>query len=163
MLAQPFGVDQLQTGVRNAADHAAHVRQFASRKYVFLDEVADAAAEMRAVEPVVRDAVVQHESAGFEDLIDLAEVTAEVSDADMLEHADARDLVVLHVVGEIEIIAQLHAHTILESSRCDLRDNEVALISGKRDAGRLDAVVLRSPEDQTAPAATDVQQRLAGR
>src|SRR5437762_8669009 len=57
MLAQPFGVDQLQTGVRNAADHPAHVSQFASREYVFLDEVADAAAQMRPVEPVMGDAV----------------------------------------------------------------------------------------------------------
>src|SRR5439155_10656103 len=97
------------------------------------------------------------------DLVDLAEVTAEVADADVLEHADARDLVVLHVVGQIEIVPQLDSHAILQSPGSDLRGNEVTLIGRKRNTGRFDAVVLRSPEDQAAPPAADVKQRLAGR
>ena len=48
------------------------------------DAIVIDAAEVRAVEPVVRDAVVQNESARLKALVDLAEVTAEVADADVL-------------------------------------------------------------------------------
>ena len=83
------------------------VRELAAREHVFLDEVADAAAEALCAERVVRDAVVQHEPAGLQDPADLAEIAREARDADVLEHADARDLVVRLVVGQVEVVEQL--------------------------------------------------------
>ena len=163
MLAQRLRIDDLESRVRHAADDPRHVRQFAAREHVFLDEVADAAAQLRGAKLVVRDPMVQHEPAGLENPMDLAEVAPEVAHAHMLEHADAGDLVVLHALGQVEIVAKLDVHAILEPARGDFGDDEVALILRQRDAGRLDAVMLRRPEDQATPAAADVEHPLAGR
>ena len=107
------------------------------------------------------DPMIEHEAAGFEDTEDLAEVPVEVANADVLEHADARDLVVLHVFRELEIIAELDAYAILQSTRCDLGRDEIVLILRQRDPGGLHTVILRCPENEPAPATPDVQKCLA--
>ena len=71
-------------------------------------------------ERVVRDPVVEHEPARLQDPLDLAEVLRKARDADVLEHADARDLVVEHVLGQVEVVAQLDAHAAGEPARGDL-------------------------------------------
>src|SRR5205085_4079547 len=85
-----------------------------------------------------------------------------VPNAHVLEHADACDLVVVNVLRQVKIVAKLDAHAVLQSPRGDLRRHKVVLIARKRDAGRLGTVVLRRPENESAPPATDVEQPLAG-
>src|SRR5262245_10771370 len=62
MLAQRLGIDQFESFGSESLDHPACVRELSTGKNIFLDEIADAAAEARArADPVVRDAVVEHE------------------------------------------------------------------------------------------------------
>ena len=163
MLAQRLRIDDLESRVRHAADDTRHVRQFAAREHVFLDEVADAAAQLRGAKLVVRDPMVQHEPAGLENPMDFAEVAAKVAHAHMLEHADAGDLVVQRGRGQVEIVPKLDADAFLQTGLLDPGRDEIVLILRQRDAGRLDAVMLRRPEDQATPAAADVEHPLAGR
>src|SRR5438552_3640017 len=66
MLAQRFGVDELQPRIAQSTDDPRDMRQFAAGKHVLLDEVADTATEIRGPKPVMRDAVVQHKPAWLE-------------------------------------------------------------------------------------------------
>ena len=161
VLAQSLRVDQLQSGAGETLDHPRHVRKLSARKDIILDEIADAAAQAIDAEPVVGDAVIEYQAAGLEDALYLAEVTRVVAHADMLEHADAGDLIELLALGQIDIIAESHANAIAESELSDLRLYMFVLILRQRNAGRPDAIALRGAKNQSAPAATDVQKLFA--
>ncbi len=79
--------------------------------------------------------------------------------ADMLEHADRCDLVVLAV--ERVVVAQLELDLVLQAEPLNLRLGEIELLLRQRHAVRLHAVVLRSVADQRAPAAANVEEALA--
>src|SRR6185312_3879308 len=140
-----------------------HVRELTTGKDVFLDEVADAAAQAVRAERVVRDPVVEHQPARLEDAAYLAEIVREPCDTDVLEHADARDLVVEHVLGKIEIVAKFHLHSVRKAARGDLLARVIELVLRARDAGRVDAVSLGSVDEKRAPPATDVEEALSRR
>ena len=70
---------------------------------------------------VERDAVIQHEPAGLEQARDLAEVHRQILAPDVLEHADARDLVERRVLGHVAIVEQPHLAPVLEPELLDLR------------------------------------------
>src|SRR5208282_4522035 len=74
VLAQRLRVDQLQSGAGETLDHPRYVRELPTGKNIFLDEIADAAAQAVSAYPVMRDAVIEHQPAGFEDAPYLAEV-----------------------------------------------------------------------------------------
>ena len=81
----------------------------------------------------------------------------------MLEHADARDLVVEALAGMVAIILQQHAAPVLQPRRADALRRQPELVFRERDAGRIDAVLLGGPHDERAPAAADVEEALARR
>ncbi len=66
------------------------------------------------------------------------------------------------VLGQIEVVEEPHVDLAGQAQLGDLRAHVIELVLRQRDAARLDAVVLRGPEDQAAPAAADVEQGLAG-
>src|SRR5437762_514003 len=74
VLAQRLAIDELESFRRKSLDHARDLCELTAGKDVFLDEIADAAAEARRAEPVVGDAVVENEAAGLEHAPNLAEV-----------------------------------------------------------------------------------------
>ena len=81
----------------------------------------------------------------------------------MFEHAHARDLVVLAFVLHVAIVhAAARPPARTGPGARDLFVHIVALIVRQRDAARLNAVMLGCPQDQPAPAATDVEQAFAG-
>ena len=80
--------------------------ELAAGKDVVLDEVADAAAEAVGPGALCVMPWLSTKPPGFSSAPDLAEVLRETRDADVLEHADAGDLVVLDVVGQVEVVAQ---------------------------------------------------------
>src|SRR5262249_5087680 len=121
-----------------------------------------AAPEAGGVEHVVGDAVVQHEAARLEQAIDLAEIATEATRADVLEHSHARDLVVEHVLGQLLVVPELDADATGEPARGNLAFDVPELMLRQRDARRVDAVALCGPEHEAAPAAADVEERLAG-
>ncbi len=109
------------------------------------------------------DAVVEHHAARLQHAVDLAEVLRKAGDADVLEHAHARDLVVDRILRQIEVVAQLDLHVTRQASRDDLARHVLVLVLRQRDAVRVHAVVLGGVEDEPAPAAADVEEALAGR
>ena len=81
--------------------------------------------------------------------------------ADMPEHADAGDLVVRGVRRQIGVVEQLHPYAPAQAQLGDLGVDIVVLILRERDAGRVDAIVLCGPEDQSAPTASNIQEFFA--
>src|SRR5215213_2741642 len=97
--------------------------------------------------------MVHQEATWFQQPVDLAEVLREVRDADMLEHANARDLVVRLALFYPAIIEQTHLTSVLQPELINLRGYIVVLVLTERDANRFDGITLCSPDDQCAPAA----------
>ena len=120
MLAQRLGVDHFEALRRHALDHLRHVSELAAGEDVFVDEVADAAAEAVGAQRVVGDPVVQHEPPGLQNPPDLAEVPGKARDTHVLEHPDARDLVEERILGQVEVVAKLDLHAAFEPARGDL-------------------------------------------
>ena len=140
----------------------ADVQQLAAGKDVLLDELAHAGAELAGVDAAGRDAVVHHQAAGLEQAEDLAEVGGHVDLPHMLEHAHRGDLVEALRLVQFAVVAQFHAHPALQALFLDQPLNMRMLVLRQRDAGGVDAVVLRRPHQQAAPAGADVQELLAG-
>src|SRR5260221_772979 len=107
MRAQRLGSDGLEAFARHRLDYSGNLRQLPVGKYVILDEVADAAAQRINLGQVERDAVVQHEPAWLQDLVDLAEIVRETANAHVLEHAHACDLVVGRLFRKVDGFTQL--------------------------------------------------------
>ena len=162
MLAQAFRVDDFQSFRGQSLDNPGNVHELAAGKDVFLHEIADAAAQAFYAELILGDAVVENPSSGLEGPVYFPEVAREIMLADMLEHADAGDLVVRGVGRQIVVIEQLHAHAPGQAQLRDLGADVVVLILRERNAGRVDAVVLSGPEDQPAPTASDIEEFIAG-
>ncbi|MCY1366784.1 hypothetical protein D9M69_536900 [compost metagenome] len=160
--AQAFGIDHLQPGRRGLAQHVRHVQQLAAGKDVFLDEVAHARAELAVVQLTRGDAVVEHQPARLEQRVDLAKVGRHVGRAHVLEHAHRRDLVERLRVGQLAVVAQLHAHAALQAFFLDEPLHVRVLVLRQGDARGVHAVVLGRPHQQRAPARADVQVALAG-
>src|SRR5437867_157321 len=160
VLAQRFRVDELQTLGRKTFDHPRDVRELSTGEYVLLHEVADPAAETLDPELVLRDPVVEHQSTWLEQAEDLAEVARIVANSNVLEHADARDLVVELALRQVQIVEQLHANLIAQAELGDAGADVLVLVLRQRDTGRLDAIVLRGPKDEAAPATADIEQLL---
>src|SRR2546425_256215 len=127
MLAQGFGVEELEAVGGEPFDDSQYVRDLPAREDVFVDEIADAAAEAIPARPVMRDAVVEHQPAGLEDAPDLAEVARVVGNANVLEHADTGDLVEKPIFGQVEVIEQLHADAAAETQLGDFRLDVIVL------------------------------------
>src|SRR6202158_2090612 len=161
MLAQAFRVDDFQSFRRQTLHDSGNMHELAAGKDVFLDEIADTAAQAFRAELILRDAVVENPSSGLEGAVYFPEVAREIMLADMLEHADAGDLVVRGVSRQIGVIEQLHPYAPAQAQLGDLRADVVVLILRERNAGGVDAVVLGGPEDQGAPAASNIEEFIA--
>src|SRR5206468_12726367 len=104
-------------------------RELPARKDIFLDEISDAAAQALRAGPVVRDAVVQRETTRLQQPLHLRKVARVILRADVLEHADAGDLVVLGFRRQIEKVAELDPHATIQTQRSDLQTDLVVLLA----------------------------------
>src|SRR5438105_4559421 len=158
VLAQAFRVDDFQSFRGHSLDDPRNVHELTAGKDVFLHEIADAAAQAYRAEQILRDAVIENPSSRLEGAVYFPEVAREIMLADMLEHADAGDLVVRGVSRQIGVIEQLHPYAAAQAQLGDLRADVVVLILRERNAGRVDAVLLCGPEDQPAPTAPNIDE-----
>ena len=78
----------------------------------------------------------------------------------MLEHADARDLVVERLSGQIAIVHQFHAHPIAKPGLFDALARDLQLLRTKSDALGVHPIVLGGVDDERSPSATDVEEFL---
>src|SRR5262249_57305452 len=101
------------------------------------------------------DAVVEEDAARTQQRVGLAEVQRQHLAADVLEHADADQLV--ERARYLAIILILDAAAILQAGLANALLSELHLLAAQGDAERVDAVLLCRVHHQTAPAAADVQ------
>ena len=99
----------------------------------------------------------------MQDPLDLAEVPRKAREPDVLEHADAGDLVEERILraGRGSPAARTSHAVRRARARAIALVHVVELVLRQRDAGRLDAVALRRVQDERAPAAADVEEALA--
>src|SRR5262249_48457200 len=109
---------------------------------------------------LVMDAMIQVQAAVGQHGADAAEERRVVRDADVLDDADGRDLVVAGVLRQIAGVAILDQASVGEALARDPRRRPLRLRLRQRDAVRPDAVVLRGPDAEAAPAAADVEHAL---
>src|SRR5439155_16772124 len=83
-------------------------------------------------------------------------------DADVLDDPDRGDLVEAQARRQIPVVAVVDTGAPLEASAPDGRGGPLGLCGRERHAIGLDAVPLGGPHDQAPPAATDVEQPVAG-
>src|SRR5439155_18920575 len=98
---------------------------------------------------------------GLEQPVHAGEVGGVVLDADVLDDADGGDLVEADIRGQIAVVEMVDARAAVEPGAVDRRLRPFRLRARQRDAVRLDAVALRGPHDQAAPATADVEEPLA--
>ncbi len=119
MRPQALRVPDLQPLVRHFAQNPRNVHQLATRKHIFFDEIANAAAERAVVERVGGDTVIHDHPARLEKPVNLAEVRRQVALADVLEHPDAGDLVVRLIFRHVAIVHLPHVAAAFKSQRAD--------------------------------------------
>ena len=88
----------------------------------------------------------------------MAKNCAVVVDADMLEHADGNDPVVLAVF--LAVIAQVKAHAVGQSRRGGTARRHLVLLDREGEPGYVGAAFAGKIERQTAPARADVEHLL---
>ncbi|MNN36494.1 hypothetical protein D3C81_1503930 [compost metagenome] len=138
------------------------MRQFAVGKHVAVDELAAAAADRPTIGVLGGDAVVQHQAAGSDGLLQGAEVQWQVGVADVLEHADADHLVEAPVRRQVAVVLQLQLHAILQALGRHPLARQLELLAAEGDAVDLGTELTGGKARQPTPAATDVQQPLTG-
>ena len=104
--------------------------------------------------------MVEEEAAGSQQLRELLGVAAELVDADVLDHADAGDLVVRAVV-DLAVVGDADLDPVAEPGVAHALAGDLGLRLGQRDADAAHAVVLGGVQEQRPPAAADVEQALA--
>ena len=79
----------------------------------------------------------------------------------MLEHADRGDLVEGLGLRQLAVVAQLDRDAAAQAAFVDQPADMRVLVFAQRDAVRLHAVVFGGPQQQRAPAGTDVEETFA--
>src|SRR2546425_9631413 len=159
---QRLDVRDLESGAGHLAKHERQVGELAVRENVAVDEFPRPHPHPAAVGVARSDAVVHDEATLREQRSDLREISLEMAQADVLEHAYARDLVEDAFAGDIAVVFQADFAAVPEALLPDPLRNELVLVAAERNAGRAGAVFFRRAQDERAPAASDVEKPLAG-
>src|SRR5437867_11363698 len=111
---------------------------------------------------LVMDAVVEVEPAVVQHLPDATEEGGIVRHPHVLDDSDGRDLVVAGSGGQVAVVAVLDDTAAFETLPLDARGRPVGLGAGEGHPVRDHSVVLGRPDGEAAPAAADIEERLAG-
>ena len=110
----------------------------------------------------MRDAVVKKQAAWLQELVYLLEVQRQVLQTDVLEHAHAGNLVIGGGSVQIAVVAECHRDPVLQTGAGNALLRQLQLVLAQGNAMGTHAIVLRRMQDQTTPAAANVQQALTG-
>src|SRR5882762_8791873 len=162
MTPQRFGVRNLEARERHLAKNERKMRELPMREHVAVDEFPRTQPHPAVVGIAGRDAMIHDEPALGEQRPDFREISLEMAQAHVLEHADARDLVEDALARNIAVVLQAHLAAALEPLLPDPLRGEFVLVPAERDARRPGAEFLGRAQNQRAPAAADVQKPLPG-
>src|SRR5690606_16388702 len=126
------------------------------------DELASPLPDLASIHMLGGDAMVHHQSAGFDLLVQDGEIAVQIAVADMLEHADTDDLVKILAARQIAVVQQLQSDPVLQPGlrRASVGQLELRLAQG--NATDLDIIETGRVARQSTPAAAHIQQSLAG-
>src|SRR6266849_10822471 len=158
---QRLGVGNLEPRERHLAKHERKMRELPVREYVAVDEFPRTQPHPAVIGIARRDAVIHDEPALGQQRSDFREISLEMEQADMLEHADARDLVENALARNIAVVLQANLAAALEPLFPDPPRGEFVLIPAEGDARCPGAILLGRAQDERTPAAADVQKPLA--
>ena len=79
----------------------------------------------------------------------------------MLEHADANQFVETVAIVQVAVIAHFHPAPVMQAGPRYSLVSQIGLVAAERDAKGVHSVSLGGVDDQTAPAAANVEQALA--
>ena len=108
------------------------------------------------------NAMVQEQAARPQYPVHGGGISRQVGQPDMLEHADAGDLVVDRFTLQIAIVAQLHSHQMTQAFGNNALLRIVMLLLAQRDAMGVYTIMPRRPAHQRTPAAADIEEMLTG-
>src|SRR5712691_2650572 len=154
---QVLEVDDFPAGALDLCHRLRDAGEVAVRKDMLVEKI-----RLAGPLPVelVMDAVVEVEPAVVEHLADAAEERGVVRDAHVLDNTNGSDLVVAGARRQVAVVTVLDEAAPLETFALDARGGPVGLRLRQRHPVRRDAVVLRGPDGEAAPAAADVEKRL---
>src|SRR2546426_11089105 len=118
------------------------MRELPMREHVVVDEFPRTQPHPAIIGIARGDAVIHDEPALGQQRADFREISLEMAQTHMLEHADARDLVEDALARNIAIVLQAHLAAALESLLPDPSRGEFVLIPAERDARRPGAILL---------------------
>src|SRR5882762_1564044 len=137
------------------------MRELPMREHVAVDEFPRPQPYPAVVGIAGRDAVIHDEPARGQQRADFREISLEMAQAHMLEHADARDLVEDALARNIAVVLQAHLAAALEPLLQDPLRGEFVLVPAERDARRPGAILLGCSQNERDPATADIQEPFA--
>src|SRR6185437_10510770 len=161
MRPQRFDIEDLKTLARHLRDYPRDVRQLAAGKDIAIDEAGTGWTLRTVVRITGGDAVIERDTARFEQPPDRAEIERQVGAPDMLVHADRDNLVEGFLAGDVAVILQPDLDALREPNLGNAAAGELVLPLAQGDADAGDAIALRRPDQQAAPAAADIEKPLA--
>ena len=102
--------------------------------------------------------MVQEQPIGFQQPVHGVEVERQILQAHVLEHADARHLVIELAPVEVAVIPELHRDPILEPRLRDPESRNLELLGAQGDAVSPHTVVAGRMDHQGSPSAPDVEE-----
>ena len=153
MAAQAFDVDDLEVIVVSEADDFTERRQGSAREDVFAHpRVADAFV-------VATDVMEEEHAAVLQEVAGCFHVQRIIGAADVFQHADADDAVVLTAFGdEVTVVDEVYLYQVLEAQFFNAFLAFFPLFFTERATIAFDAIFLGSFDEQVAPAAADIEE-----
>ncbi|CDQ11781.1 hypothetical protein AFERRI_600007 [Acidithiobacillus ferrivorans] len=106
--------------------------------------------------------MVEHKTAGLEQSVDLGEVYRQIGPPDVFAHANRRHLVVGLAFVNVSVVLQEHLYAALQTFALDDLVDIGVLVLAEGNASGVHAVVFCGPQQQAAPASTNVDKALTG-
>ena len=159
MRPQRLDIGDLELGALHEALNVADGIELSVRKHVAVDEFGG----HRRFPPfrVVRDAVIEEQTPGFEQAVHGRKIHRQILQSDMLKHTHAGHLVVNRFSGQIPIVQQFNAHPLRQAGLLDSLAGHLQLLGTQGNAMGAHPMVLRCINDQRTPPAANIQKILS--
>ncbi|MNO78057.1 hypothetical protein D3C76_691820 [compost metagenome] len=125
---------------------------------VAIDELASATPDRAAIDMLGGDTVIHHQPPFPHGTEQLLAIQRQVGMPDMLEHANADNLVEATILRQVAVVENLQVDLVGQPLCLHPRTAELELLLAQGDTKYLGAILASSETRQPAPAAADVEQ-----
>ncbi|MCY1426919.1 hypothetical protein D9M71_427480 [compost metagenome] len=159
--AQAFHVHHLQPHFADAGGDHRQVRQFAMGEHVAVNELASTTPDRSTIDVLGGDTVVHHQPPFPHGTEQLLAIQRQVGMPDMLEHANADNLVEATILRQVAVVEDLQVDLVGQALCLDALAAELELLLAQGDAEHLRAIFASSETRQPTPATAYVEQVVA--